>query len=182
MMNSIDDLLPYLSYAVPLAVIVLIVTLRRARKHRLNAAIHFESVEAGLSAPPSLHPVIDHLSCIGCESCVHACPEYPAHTVLGVIRGKAHLVRPSDCIGHGACKTACPVDAIRLVFGTAERGVDIPQVTPTFETNVPGIFVAGELGGMGLIRNAVEQGQQAIENIAKTVLTKGKRQAARTTS
>ena len=177
MMTSIEDLLPYLSYALPLAFLALAVTMRRARKHNENAAIRFQSVEAGLSAPPSLHPVIDHLKCIGCESCVHACPEYPAHSVLGVIRGKAHLVGPSDCIGHGACKTSCPVDAIRLVFGTAERGVDIPQVKPTFETNVPGIFIAGELGGMGLIRNAVVQGQQAIDNIAKTVLTKGKRQA-----
>ena len=82
-----------------------------------------------------------------------------------MIRGKARLVGPSNCIGHGACKTACPVGAIDLVFGTERRGVDIPQVKPNFETNVPGIFIAGELGGMGLIRNAVEQGRQAIESI-----------------
>ncbi|MBI1823438.1 MAG: NAD(P)-binding domain-containing protein, partial [Nitrospirae bacterium] len=48
-----------------------------------------------------------------------------------------------------------------------KRGVDIPHVKPDFETNVPGIFIAGELGGMGLIRNAVEQGRQAIESIRK---------------
>jgi thioredoxin reductase len=74
-------------------------------------------------------------------------------------------VSPAECIGHGACRTACPVGAIELVFGTATRGVDIPRVTPWFETNVPGIFIAGELGGMGLIRNAVEQGRQAVEQI-----------------
>jgi thioredoxin reductase len=51
------------------------------------------------------------------------------------------------------------------VYGTTERGVDIPQVQPTFETNVAGIYIAGELGGMGLIRNAVEQGRQAVDNI-----------------
>jgi len=43
--------------------------------------------------------------------------------------------------------------------------VDIPTLTPRFETSVPGIFVAGELGGMGLIRNALEQGRQAMEAI-----------------
>src|SRR5947208_10507843 len=72
-----------------------------------------------------------------------------------------------DCIGHGACKTACPVNAITLVFGSERRGVDIPVLTPKFESTVPGIFVAGELGGMGLIRNALEQGRQAVEAIAE---------------
>src|SRR5262249_49871570 len=37
-----------------------------------------------------------------------------------------------------------------------------------FQTNVPGLYIAGELGGMGLIHNAVNQGRQAIEAIAKT--------------
>jgi thioredoxin reductase len=91
----------------------------------------------------------------------------PAHQVLGLVRRKAVLVSPSDCIGHGACLSACPVDAISLVFGSATRGIDIPNVKPNFETNVAGVFIAGELGGMGLIRNAIEQGRQAMENIAK---------------
>jgi thioredoxin reductase len=87
------------------------------------------------------------------------------HQVLGVVGGRAELVSPTDCIGHGACKTACPTEAITLVFGTERRGVEIPVLSPKFETNVPGIFVAGELGGMGLIRNALEQGRQAVEAI-----------------
>jgi thioredoxin reductase (NADPH) len=87
-----------------------------------------------------------------------------------LINNKAVLVSPTDCIGHGACKTVCPFDAITLVFGTERRGVDIPVLKPNFETNVPGIFVAGELGGMGLIRNALVQGQQALEAIAEKKL------------
>jgi thioredoxin reductase/ferredoxin len=126
-----------------------------------------ESRDAGLMDAASLHPVIDTTRCIGCGSCVTACPEMPAHQVLGLVRRKAVLVSPSDCIGHGACLAACPVDAITLVFGSATRGVDIPNVKSTFETNVPSIFIAGELGGMGLIRNAIEQGRQAMQNIAK---------------
>jgi thioredoxin reductase len=55
------------------------------------------------------------------------------------------------------------------VFGTARRGVDIPTVQPDFQTNVPGMFIAGELGGMGLIRNAVEQGRQAMNSIRQLV-------------
>jgi thioredoxin reductase/Pyruvate/2-oxoacid:ferredoxin oxidoreductase delta subunit len=139
----------------------------RRRKELVSIRAAEEAIAASMTEPPSLHPVIDATRCIGCRSCVAACPEQYAHPVLGIIRGKARLVGPSNCIGHGACKAACPADAIELVFGTEKRGVDIPVVKPDFETNIPGIFIAGELGGMGLIRNAVEQGRQALESIRK---------------
>ncbi len=133
-----------------------------ARKQRRNRAIQEAALTAGLAEPASLHPIIDQQRCIGCGACASACPE---ERVLGLIGTKAALINPSHCIGHGACRAACPVDAITLVFGSEKRGVDIPLVKPNFETNVPGIFIAGELGGMGLIRNAVEQGRQAMEAI-----------------
>lgn len=157
----------FLVYIVPLVAIVAFYAIRRARLVRASVAVHEENQEAGLLEPASLHPVIDPKKCIGCGTCVKACPEYPGHHVLGLVHGKAELVSPTACIGHGACKIACPVDAISLVFGTATRGVELPVVSPWFETNVPGVFVAGELGGMGLIRNAVEQGRQAVAEIAK---------------
>jgi len=135
---------------------------RRSRKKDRHSRVRLkESIQAGLNEPPSLHPVVDHNICIGCGACVNACPEKS----LGLVQGKAVLVEPAHCIGHGACQVACPVEGIQLVFGTERRGMDIPQVQPTFETNVPGIFIAGELGGMGLIRKAVEQGKQAIDSI-----------------
>jgi thioredoxin reductase/ferredoxin len=160
-------------YAAPLVLIWLLYVRKRRAQHRASAAVLDDSREAGLLDAPSLHPVIDVGTCIGCGSCVAACPEMPGHQVLGMVRRKAALVSPTDCIGHGACRTACPVDAITLVFGSEKRGVDIPNVKPNFESNVPGIFIAGELGGMGLIRNAIEQGRQAMESIAASV--QGKR-------
>ncbi len=135
---------------------------RRRRNH--FARLLGEAEGAGLAIPTSLHPVIDPVKCLGCATCTRVCPE---GDVLGVVNGKATLIDPGNCIGHGACKSACPTQAIKLVFGTAERGVDLPVVGPDFQSNVPGIFVAGELGGMGLVRNAIEQGRQAIEQIAK---------------
>lgn len=155
----------YLIYLAPLALCVAWYGVRRFNLMRASRHAHTEAQEAGLTEPVSLHPIIDEAKCIGCGSCIKACPEMPAHAVLGLIKGKASLVAPTSCIGHGACRTACPVDAISLVFGSARRGVDLPRVSPWFETNVPGVFVAGELGGMGLIRNAIEQGRQAVAQI-----------------
>jgi thioredoxin reductase (NADPH) len=122
-----------------------------------------ESQAAGLTEPPSLHPEFDSALCIGSGACVAACPE----KAIGLVHGKAQLVNASVCIGHGACFAQCPMDAIDLVFGTERRGIDIPAVAPDFETNVPGLFIAGELGGMGLIHKAVEQGRSAITTIAQ---------------
>ena len=113
-----------------------------------------------------MHPYIDVNMCIGTGACVVACPE---HDILGIRKGKATIINASQCIGHGACFHACPTGAISLRIGTEKRGVDLPHVSQNFETNVPGIFIAGELGGMGLIKNAVEQGRQAIANIVKSV-------------
>lgn len=158
-----------LLYAVP--VILILAWYLRSHSHRESTSLSAlkTATEEGLIEPPTLHPEIDHRKCIGCTNCVAACPEQGAHQVLGMIRKKAHLVGPTNCIGHGACKAVCPADAITLVFGTARRGVDIPRVNPDFQTNVPGVFIAGELGGMGLIRNAIEQGRQAMESICRLV-------------
>lgn len=157
------DAYTYLAYASPLIVMAGYALLRSKSSTR-NLQTLQKSTAEGLAEPASLHPYFNPQLCVGCGACVSACPE---GQVIGMIHGKADLIHPSKCIGHGACKKACPFDAIELVFGTATRGVDIPMVNPNFETNVPGIFIAGELGGMGLIRNAVEQGRQAMENIAK---------------
>jgi thioredoxin reductase (NADPH) len=161
-----DDWL-FALYGLPLLAIAVIYIWRQRRMHARYAAVHEEAVSAGMTEPASLHPLIDPSLCLGCGACVKACPETSHHDVLGLIDGKAVLIGPSECIGHGACKTACPFDAITLVFGTERRGLDIPVLKPNFESNVPGIYVAGELGGMGLIKNALTQGQQALEAIAK---------------
>ena len=152
----------YLYAAVIVAVMVLY--LRRQKKvQAVDKAQLQESIESGLAEPPSLHPVIDPYRCIGSSSCVTVCPE----DALGIVNGKAVLKNAAHCIGHGACLAACPFDAIKLVFGTEKRGIDIPNISQEFETNVPGIFIAGELGGMGLIRKAAEQGRQAIASVRK---------------
>jgi thioredoxin reductase/ferredoxin len=157
------DWLPLALYGAPLAAILWVYARRRGRTRAAHRAVLAGSKAAGLTEPASLHPVIDPGRCIGSGACVRACPE----RALGIIDGQARLVDPAACIGHGACAATCPVDAITLVFGTERRGVEIPELKPTFESNVPGIFIAGELGGMGLIRKAVEQGRQAVDGVRR---------------
>ncbi|MEQ1515368.1 MAG: NAD(P)-binding domain-containing protein [Usitatibacteraceae bacterium] len=156
-----NDLVSYAIYLVPLALILWWYSRTRARTSATSAAVLDESIASGLTEPPSLHPIIDNVLCCGSGACVKACPE----EAIGIVKGKAVLINPAVCIGHGACEVACPVAAIQLVFGTEKRGVEIPVVSPDFQSNVPGLYIAGELGGMGLIRKAAEQGSQAIGSI-----------------
>jgi thioredoxin reductase (NADPH) len=155
--------LSFLIYLTPLLLILAIYLMRNRKINRRGRERLREAKEAGLNEPASIHPVIDPGRCVGSGACVKACPE----TALSMVGGKAVLTDASHCIGHGACLAACPVDAIELVFGTEKRGMDIPLVKPNFETNVENIFIAGELGGMGLIRKAAEQGKQAIDTMLK---------------
>lgn len=114
--------------------------------------------------PTSIYPKVDMDRCIGSGACVQACPE---HDVIGLIGGRGKLVNPLGCVGHGACAASCPMDAIELVFGTAKRGVELPSLDETFETSLEGVYVVGELGGMGLIRNAIRQGAEVGDYIAE---------------
>jgi thioredoxin reductase/Pyruvate/2-oxoacid:ferredoxin oxidoreductase delta subunit len=138
---------------------------KKSRESKIVEEKIKKAKEEGLHEPVSLHPYVDVNACIQTGACIAACPE---HDILGIRNGKATIINASQCIGHGACFNACPTEAISLRIGTEKRGVELPHVNQNFETNVPGIFIAGELGGMGLIKNAVEQGKQAVENIFKS--------------
>lgn len=161
----IENILIY-SLAIILCVIVVGIYLRKkSRESKIVDAKIRKAKEEGLHEPISLHPVVDANRCIQTGACIAACPE---HDILGIRNGKATIINASQCIGHGACFHACPTEAISLRIGTEKRGVELPHVSANFETNVPGIYIAGELGGMGLIKNAVEQGRQAVESILKS--------------
>ena len=113
--------------------------------------------------PRSQHPHIDTSRCIGCASCTTVCPE---GDVLGMVAGKAAIVNGYKCIGHSLCFDACPVGAITMVMAAPSMGADMPYLTPQYETSIRNLFIAGELGGLALIKNAVNQGRDCIDTIA----------------
>ena len=160
---DITTLSPGLITIVLVVLIVLPYYIVHRRRERAVEKTFNKALEAGAEEPDTLHPVIDPNACLCTGNCVAACPE---QDVLGLLNGAALAIQPDKCVGHGLCERVCPMDAIQLVVGTATRGVDIPRIQENFETNVPGLFVVGELGGMGLIRNAFEQAGQCIEGIA----------------
>ena len=159
----------FLGYALGIILIIFILYyyLRSNAKKSKDVSKKIDKAkELGFYEPNSLHPVIDTDTCIGSGACVAACPE---HDILGLVNGKGTTINASRCVGHGACFHACPVQAISLCIGTEQRGVELPHVSQEFETTIPGLFIAGELGGMGLIKNAVEQGKQAISNLSEKI-------------
>jgi len=147
-------------------VLPLIGHLRRTRERERSARA--AAARAGLSSagPRAQHPHVDVSHCIGCGACVDVCPE---GDVLGVIAGKAAIVNGQKCIGHGLCAEACPVGAITIVMAPPGISADLPRLSSEYESSVPGLFIAGELGGLALIKNAVNQGRDCVDTIARRI-------------
>lgn len=151
--------------AVLLILIAVVPYFVRFRRKEREAQRRFENLKvAGLHAATTMHPHIDALKCIGCGGCVRACPE---GDVLGLIDGKATLVHGAKCVGHGLCADACPVGAITLLMASPGRSAELPILNEQLESTVRGMFIVGELGGLGLIKNAITQGRLAVEEIAR---------------
>jgi thioredoxin reductase (NADPH) len=151
------------------ASIILFFVIRYWLGHKKREAAAIAASEHGKlysDGPRAQHPLIDLESCIGCGTCVDACPE---GDVLGLLNGKATIVKAHKCIGHGLCADACPVGAIKMVMAKASASADMPALTPEFETTVPNLFIAGELGGLALIKNAINQGRECVDLITSRV-------------
>ncbi len=112
--------------------------------------------------PRAQHPQIDANSCIGCATCTSVCPE---GDVLAMVGGKAAIVNGYKCIGHSLCAEACPVGAIAMVMASPGMSADLPVLSAQQETNVSNLFIAGELGGLALIKNAINQGRDCVDTV-----------------
>jgi len=142
------------------------------RRLRRDAERKEEATQLGIDRPAAQYPYIDPAHCIGCGACARACPE---GDVLGVVGGTAVVVNGLRCVGHARCEAACPVGAIEVGLGDLKSRRDVPLLDDNLETTLPGVFVAGELGGLALVRNALAQGRRAAEEAAARLAEDGGR-------
>ncbi len=138
--------------------------LRAFRRRRADDSRRLRQTrELGMDRASGQYPLVDAGACIGCATCVAACPE---GDVLGIVMGKAVVINGARCIGHGRCAEACPVGAIQVGLGDITKRDDIPLLDEHNQTSVPGLWIAGELSGFALINNAVEQGRRVARRVA----------------
>ena len=156
-----DSLITF-AIAAAITLFFVVTYLRNLKKRDARAHEAAEKGKLFSEGPKSQHPHIDTNYCIGCATCTTVCPE---GDVLAMIAGKAVIVNGHKCIGHGLCADACPVGAITMVMASPGMGADMPYLTPEHETTVPGLFIVGELGGLALIKNAVNQGRDCVDTI-----------------
>ena len=118
---------------------------------------------AGLG-PVYPHPVIDPLLCIGCHACVEACP----HDVLDIVGGVATPVALDQCMEDTSCMVECPTSPKACVVINTRKVIPprkVPRRDQRLMTDVPGIYLIGDVSGVPLIKNAINEGAQAIEYI-----------------
>jgi thioredoxin reductase (NADPH) len=162
----------FISFSIAVAIILffLITHLRRLKKRDAEAVVAAEKGKIISHGPQSQHPKIDGNRCIGCASCTLVCPE---GDVLAMFGGKAVIINGYKCIGHSLCMEACPVGAITMVMADPSVNGDTPILTPRNETTVKNMFIVGELGGLALIKNAINQGRDCIDHIATRLAASG---------
>ncbi len=148
----------------------LLLHFRKIRKQEERTRAAVEKGKLHSEGPRAQHPQIDANYCIGCAACTQVCPE---GDVLAMLGGKAVIVNGYKCIGHSLCAEVCPVGAIKMVMASPSVGADLPFLSPEYETSIKNLFIAGELGGLALIKNAINQGRSCVDTIASRATALG---------
>jgi thioredoxin reductase len=129
--------------------------------HRMRRATDSVAPSAPQAAQRARLPQVNANTCLGCSACVDVCP----FDVLEVRQFVAVVARPDACCGLSLCEQRCPNGSLVVREGAAID--DRPLLNESLESvDVPGLFLAGDLTGLSLIRNAIEQGAHVAHTIA----------------
>jgi len=165
----VDNLISF-GLAAGIILTFLLLHFRKIRKQEERTRAAVEKGKLHSEGPRAQHPQIDANYCIGCAACTQVCPE---GDVLAMLGGKAVIVNGYKCIGHSLCAEVCPVGAIKMVMASPSVGADLPFLSPEYETSIKNLFIAGELGGLALIKNAINQGRSCVDTIASRATALG---------
>lgn len=122
--------------------------------------------------PAYPHPVINAATCIGCHGCVDACP----HDVLAIVNGVSTPIALDQCMEDTSCQVECPTSPKSCIVVNTKKEIPlrkVPKRDNRFQTNVPGIYLIGDVSGTPLIKNAIEEGAGVVENIAEDLQKQG---------
>jgi thioredoxin reductase (NADPH) len=169
-----DNLFSFL-IAAALIAFFLFYYVRKEKKRDVEARAAAERGALRSDGPQSQHPHIDANYCIGCATCTTVCPE---GDVLAMVAGKAMIVNGYKCIGHSLCAEVCPVGAITMVMAKPGVSADLAVLSSDHETSVKNMFIAGELTGLALIKNAINQGRNCVDTIAARIASSAARPVA----
>jgi len=120
--------------------------------------------------PKYPYPVVDPLLCIGCHACVEACP----HDVLAMVNGISTPVAPDQCMEDTSCTIECPTQPKACVVLNTTKVIPprkVPQRDQRYLTNVPGVYIIGDVAGVPLIKMAINEGVKVMDYIEADLKT-----------
>ena len=156
---------------VPAIVSFVVLSQTRTRLRSTLAAVQSEarpvvSENARDTGPRYPHPVVDPLLCIGCHACVDACP----HDVLAIVNGISTPVALDQCMEDTACMAECPTNPKACIVVNTLKKVPprkVPKRNQKYLTDVPGIYLIGDVSGIPLVKNAINEGVQVVQYIVE---------------
>lgn len=170
--SSVEGIVLWLICTVPPLIYIVYYLKSFRKKTHSTKKRHTEAKLLGADKAPAMFPQFDLSLCIGCASCTVACP---MGNVLGMVDGFPKVIHGTKCIGIAKCAEACPVGAVTMGLGNLKKRNDIPIMDVHNETSLPGVFIAGELGGQGLIFNGINQGIKVVGVIQQKIKAGGRR-------
>lgn len=88
----------------------------------------------------------------------------PGRLILNTPKGRAQVLCDRIIGRLGANPPRAFVEACGVVFPNADPSA-VPAISEKYESNVPGLYIVGALGGYPLIKQAMNQGYEVIEYI-----------------